>query len=254
MLAGIDSAETLSPAMLDAAGVALHQPVRVVNVYLDAYAGGRPAIALAHEHGAAVTLTANSTTVALVRGDYAEALAYGHGQAALARSLGAPAGVGVAVDIEAVDAPTPDWIAGVVYALLAEGYLPIIYCSLRAPASVNALLQAPVHYPAMHRATIWTATPCLQSGGRWDRGVPAWQADHLAGYAVVGWQFAESVALTGGGGSVDLDLWDEAYTGLWRAPAAAPPSDPAGPDVALARVAVADVQAAAERAAAALRP
>ena len=243
-VAGIDSAEALSPEMIAAAGVALHQPVAVVNVYLDQFAGGKPAIALAHEHGAAVTLTANSTTVALVRGDYAEGLAYGHAQAALARSLGAPAGAGVVVDIEAVDAPTPDWIAGVVYALLAEGYLPVVYCSLRAPATVNALLQAPVHYPAMHRATLWTATPCLQSGGRWDRGVPAWQADHRAGYTVVGWQFAESITLPGGL-AVDIDLWDGTYAGLWRPPATAPAKSAPDDAAAMAHLRMAEQNLAA---------
>ena len=253
MLAGIDSAAPLTPAMLAAAAAALRQPVQVRVQYLDAFAQGRAGIALAHEHGCAVVLTANSTTVALVRGDYAEGLAYGHAQAALARSLGAPPGVGIVVDVEAADAPMPDWIAGVVYALLAEGYLPVIYCSLRAPRTVNALLQAPVHYPAMHRATVWTATPCLQSGGHWDRGTPEWQADHRPGYTTAGWQYAENITLPDGS-AVDLDLWQDGTPGLWRPPSATPvPSAPRGPDLPAVAASLAEAQRAILSAQGALR-
>jgi len=244
---GFDSAAPLSPALLAAADRTLRQPARVRAEYLDSFSQGRAGVELAHQHGLAVLLVANSTTIRLVRGDYTEGLAYGHAQAALARDLGAPPGTGIVVDIEAVFQPTPEWLAGVVYAWLVEGCEPLVYCSLRQPASVNTLLAAHMHYPAMRHVTIWSATPCLQSGGAWDRGLPEWQANHIPGYATVGWQFAEGVDT--GDGAVDLDLWDGAMRGLWLPER---PMTPPAPDVQEAIVALRALQRQADVALAAL--
>lgn len=245
---GIDSAQALTDEMISASASVLRSPVGVRVVYLDAFAGGRAEVALAHAHGAAVVLCCNSTTTGLVAGTLEDGLRYGEGQCMLAADLGAPRGTLVAVDIEASYQPSEAWLGGVVTGIVERGYTPCVYGALTAPGTANALLAAHLHWLAVREhLVLWSATPCVQSGGPWYRDVPwVWDADRLPGFATVGWQFAEGITLPGNGGAVDLDLWQDATPGLWRAPTNVAPLSHThpSPDVA----AIATSLDAAERA------
>ena len=256
MLAGIDSAQALTPAMLTGAATALRQPVNVRTTYLDAFGGGKAEVALAHAHGAAVLLCANSTSPAMVQGTLEDGVRYGEAQALLARSLGAPRGTLLAFDIEASWQPQEAWIGGVATGIVEAGYTPCAYCSLRAPATTNALLAAHLHWLAVREHLgLWAATPCLRSGGAWPGGLPSGSPDSLPGYVTWGWQFAENIALPNGG-TVDLDLWQDATPGLWRPPAATTSSavsKPPAPDLSAVAASLAQAQTAIVAAQGALR-
>lgn len=211
---GFDSAQGLTPELISAVRQTCGQDPKVRVTYLDAFGGGREEVSLAHQHGMAVVLCANSTSAAEVSGTLEDGLRYAEGQALIAREkLGAPEGTLIVVDVEAEWSPSGDWIAGCVYGMLAKGYQPGLYGSLRSARTTNALLRAQLAYYAVReRLVLWSATPTTTV---WD-GMPQWRADHLPGLRTVGWQFAESIAVPGG--TVDLDLWDASTPGLWMAP------------------------------------
>ena len=247
MLLGWDSADPAAE-LWDTAEAKVGQPLRVRTVYLDLFSGGQAEITLVHARGAAVILCANSTNAGMVTGTLPDGLAYGETQARVAESLGAPPGVGITVDIEASWAPSADWVAGWVYGILARGYRPLVYGSLRAAPTITALLTAYTRYAAVRdHLAVWSATPVLG----WQNHVPEWAPDHLIpGVPTVGWQFAEGVPV--GTGAIDIDLWDEQYPGLWWPPAVS--AQPSQPDIPTALAALRSAQAALNQAVHALRP
>ena len=249
MLLGWDSA---APATLwDAAVSSVEQPLQVRVVYLDRFSGGRAEVGLSHARGATVVLCANSTTASLVARDLECGVRYGEAQAHLAEALGAPRGVGIAVDVEAGWEPRPEWIAGWVYGVLAAGYRPLVYGSLRAAATASALLVSRSMYATVARhLAVWSATPVVG----WRGEVPRWVADQVGNIPTVGWQFAEDVPIDDGA-MIDLDLWDERYLGLWRPPASSDANAARhDPDITVAVSALRSAQTAIDRAVHALQP
>jgi len=150
MLLGIDSADRLTPTMIESAATALGRAPQVRVVYLDAYGGGPAEVALAHARGMSVVLCANSTDARAVQGTLEDGLRYGESQAVLARRLGAPPGTLLAVDIEAPWSPVEAWIGGVATGIVEAGYTPCVYGSLRSatPGTV-VTLSSPAGGPSL---------------------------------------------------------------------------------------------------------
>ncbi len=211
VLLGFDTAAPITPGLWQALSAALGQPPRVVNGYLDAFPITREQVAFVQAQGASINLCANGTGPAIVQGSFAEGYAFAELRAAKARALGAPPGVGIAVDVEADWEPAGDWLAGFTAGTVAGGYRPLAYGVPRRAAFSGALQAAGERYAVVReRLAVWSATP--EPGGA--PAVPAWNPDPCAGLPVVGWQWQENWVLPGGQ-AVDLDLWQEGFAGLW---------------------------------------
>jgi hypothetical protein len=232
---GFDSAVPATPELWDAVESLLGTPALVRVTYLDRYAGGPPEVALAHLRGGALIGCANGADGATVRGTAGAGHAFGVAAAARWKALGAPAGTGIALDVEAAWSPSPDFLAGYTDGVAGALYRPLLYGSLRAPGTVSALSAAAARYTAVRdHLLLWSATPAVGWAGK----APAWGPDG-GPLPVVGWQFAENVSTPPG--PVDLDLWTDGAP-LWHA----------GPDVAAAQAALSQAEAAVLRARAAL--
>jgi hypothetical protein len=221
LLLGFDTAEPLSGGLWEELSAALSRPPQVANGYLDAFAITPAQVAVARGRGARLLLCANGTGPDVVRGSFEDGYLFAEARVVKARALGAPPGVGIAVDIEAEWEPAAAWVGGFAAGVLAGGYRPLAYGVPRRPAFRAALEQAAARYAAVREhLAVWSATP--EPGGA--PAVPPWAPDRCAGLEVVGWQWQENWSLPSGQ-AVDLDLWQEEYPGFWQPPhPAAPPS------------------------------
>lgn len=136
----------------------------------------------------------------------------------MAQSVGVPAGVYLACDIEAGWPLSPEWIVGWAQTMRASPYAGsgVLYGALDSPAFANPFLAA-MSDPDVARLVLWAATPVTSASTA--AGMPAWAANAPSAgtAAMVGiWQYAEGAY----GGVVDLDQVDEALLRpeIWSPP------------------------------------
>lgn len=201
-----------------------------------AWAGGAPAVwgrYMGDGYGAATPLTAaeadflvngkrcgilpiyNMATAESVAGGYSAGQASASAALSMARSIGVPAGVYLACDIEAGWPLSSGWIQGWADVIRGSEYAGsgVLYGALNSPAFSQALLGA-LSDASVQRLLLWAATPLL--GPSTASNMPAWApappSPQTAPMVHI-WQYAESAY----GGVVDLDEIDEGLLrpGIW---------------------------------------
>lgn len=210
-----------------------------------------------HALGCAILPVYNDSPVnAGAEGSYALGHLDGQRAIAQAQSLGVPAGVYIAADVEYSAPVTADWLRGWADAMRPSPYggSGIIYCAPDAPSWQAAWAEASAAGdPNIRRLLIWSAQPAERQASV--RSVPTWGPLVPPGATVALWQWSEGCAEA----PVDLDLCDTSllqhnpFGSLWLPPApAGTPQAPPVPDVASARADIAQAQDLLARALAAL--
>ncbi len=174
-------------------------------------------IPLLRQWGVRVWLWGSRTNPKRVGGTLPEGVTYGDEMASSAARLGYRAGCILGADFEAVSgwSPTPGWIGGTAYGLMAWGMEPMAYGAPGNWAFDEAFTGARRAYLSVgRRLQLWAA---VWSRPAYPKVPPRTMLDTAhVGVHPAGWQWAGNVPLPGfpPDEGIDLDLWSE-EAGLW---------------------------------------
>ncbi len=213
LLWGIDSADTADAALLGLVKQRAAHPA-FWGRYLSSFALTKEEVAFIHGAGIAILPIWNGVDANTVRGTYNQGYLEGESAAHILRSLEAPKGTGLVIDIEASFDPNPEFLWGFCRSCFVGGCVPIVYCAPNSPSAGLHTFAAKMA-SAPERPYVWSATPEVNSGTG-PAMAPKWEPNTLKPLKTVIWQYRESAI----GSRVDEDLMDSAISDLlWRPPA-----------------------------------